>query len=99
MQLQERLGGDAEIGIKLFSLLKKAGFVNLQLSFADQVHHAGQPGFVDWMDNMIGNVESAVDQLVGFGFAEQEQIQSAINELEIFKNNETASVYFWWNRI
>lgn len=97
--LQARIGGDGEIGIKLYSMLKSLGFARVQCSFADEVHFPEKGTFVAWMDNIIGNVDSAVSKLLEFGLADQEQIDGAIAELNAFKRNEMASVYFWWNRI
>lgn len=39
-ELQARMGGDAEIGKKLFSLVKRAGFPSINLSIGPEVHHA-----------------------------------------------------------
>jgi hypothetical protein len=36
--LQAQLGGDGEIGKKLFSLLKAAGFQHIELSISPEIH-------------------------------------------------------------
>jgi hypothetical protein len=36
--LQPQMGGDAEIGKKLFSLLEKAGFRSISLSIGPEMH-------------------------------------------------------------
>lgn len=97
--LQKRLGGDAEIGIKLYFLLKTLGFDQLQNSFADEVHYPEKGTFVAWVDNIIGNVDSGADQLVNQGMATVEQVEGAIAELTALKQNDLGSAYFWWNRI
>ncbi|MCB0630274.1 MAG: methyltransferase domain-containing protein [Saprospiraceae bacterium] len=97
--LQARIGGDGEIGVKMYHMLKSVGFGGLQCSFADEVHYPEKGTFVAWMDNIIGNVESAVDKLLAFGLATEEQISGALAELTAFKQDDMASVYFWWNRI
>lgn len=97
--LQKRLGGDAEIGIKLYFLLKTIGFDHLQNSFADEVHYPEKGTFVAWVDNIIGNVDSGAEQLLSQGMATREQIDGAVAELTALKQNELGSAYFWWNRI
>lgn len=99
VQLQKQLGGDAEIGIKLYSLLKKAGFSDLQLSFAEEVHYHEKGTLIPWTDNIIGNIESGVSRLLEFHLATDFEIAQAVSELEAIKGNEEASAYFCWNRI
>lgn len=98
IQLQRQLGGDAEIGLKLYSLLKKAGFEDLQLSFAEEVHYHEKGTLTDWVDNIIGNIESGVGRLLEFHLATDREIAEAISELEALKSRDDASAYFCWNR-
>ena len=44
-KLQSKIGGDAEIGRKLFSLLKQTGFDSINLSIAPEIHYYGLPTF------------------------------------------------------
>ena len=97
-KLQQKLGGDALIGKKLFYYLKKAGFENIELSFAPEIHHYGTDTFFPWIDNLIGNIEGAAEKLVQFDLCSKIEIQDAINELKEFENNQLASTYFAWNR-
>ena len=59
-RLQEQLGGDGLIGKKLLPLLKTAGFQDIALSIAPEIHYAGVPTFRPWVENLIGNVRSGV---------------------------------------
>ncbi len=99
VELQSELGGDAMIGIKMYYLLKRAGFQKLNLSVAPQNHHYDQPEFHMWVDNIIGNADSAREELVRRGKVSTEEFQNAVEELQQLKNNELASCYFCWNRI
>lgn len=98
IRLQSALGGDAEIGVKLYSLLKEAGFLDLQLSFAEEIHYHEKGTLIAWTDNIIGNVESGAAKLLELQFATEQQITEAIGELKAIKRNELASAYFCWNR-
>lgn len=99
IQLQEQLGGDAEIGIKLYQYLKQAGFSAPVPSFAEELHYPEKGTLQLWLQNIIGNVESGREKLVELGLATPDQINQAVQELETAKNNPEASVYFCWNRI
>lgn len=96
--LQERLGGDALIGKKLFALMKQAGFRDITLSLAPEVHQAGQEGFRVWIENLIGNVAGAADRLMEFGFASRLEIEEALSGLRRFGDRGDASAIFYWNR-
>ena len=97
--LQEKLGGDAEIGIKLFSLLHRAGFTNLTPSMAKEIHFRAKGTLEGWIDNLIGNVEGAAQKLIEFELCKEQDIQQALEELQNFKALPDASAYFYWNRM
>lgn len=95
---QSTLGGDAMIGIKLYALLKQAGFEKPELSMAPELHYPESGTFGPWIDNLIGNIRSAKDRLITENYITQRQYSAAEEELEELKNNKTASSYFYWNR-
>ena len=97
-QLQERLGGDALIGKKLFRLLQGAGFRDIRLTIAPEVHHAGEETFRPWVVNLVGNVRSAERALIAGGLTTAETISLAYGELERLLERPDASAYFYWNR-
>lgn len=99
IQLQAQLGGDAEIGVKLYQYMKRAGFATPIPSFAEELHYPEKGTHQLWIDNIIGNVESGREQLVAMGLATSAQVDLAVRELEGAKVNPEASVYFAWNRI
>lgn len=52
-ELQSQVGGDAEIGKKLFSLLKRTGFYSISVTIEPEVHHYDLPTFDLWILNSI----------------------------------------------
>jgi len=97
-RLQERLGGDARIGKKLFRLLQFEGFEGIRLSIAPEVHHAGDEAFRPWVENLIGNVRSAERALIAGRLVTEREISLAYGELEQLLQRSDASAYFYWNR-
>lgn len=97
-RFQSHIGGDAMIGLKLYDLLKKAGFNDPVLSMAPEIHYKESETHVPWIDNLIGNIRGAKDPLIKGNYISEKQYIDALNELEEFKQNEYASSYFYWNR-
>ena len=96
--LQYELGGDALIGKKLYSLLKKCGFKKIELSPAPEFHYYDLETFKPWIENLIGNIEGASKKLLEYNLLTEEEIKDAINELQNFITLNDASTYFYWNR-
>jgi ubiquinone/menaquinone biosynthesis C-methylase UbiE len=97
-EYQSTIGGDAMIGIRLYDLLKRTGFVNPELSIAPEVHYHEKGTLTSWIDNLIGNLQGGAEALTGNKFIEPGQYDEALRELQDFKKNENASCYFYWNR-
>ena len=97
-RLQAALGGDAYIGLRLFRLFREAGFRDVELSVAPEVHWAGSPGFVPWVTNLIGNVRSGERAMIDRGLATRAEIDGAIGELEARARRVDGSAIFYWNR-
>jgi len=96
--LQERLGGDALIGKKLLPLLKQAGFQDIRLSIQPEIHYSGTPSFRPWIENQIGNIESAAKELNLQQLATEEEMSLAIGELRSWLERDDACAFFYWNR-
>ncbi len=96
--LQSKLGGDALIGKKLFALLRQAGFQNIRLSIAPEIHPADSDTFLPWVENMIHNVTGAATLLVRDRLATQGEIDEAVAEVRAFEKRPDACAYFYWNR-
>ncbi|MGB7924041.1 MAG: methyltransferase domain-containing protein [Pyrinomonadaceae bacterium] len=96
--LQERLGGDALIGKKLLPLLKQAGFEEIRLSIQPEIHHSGKPSFRPWIENQIGNIESAAAALETHQLASREEIRQAVDEVRALVRRDDACAFFYWNR-
>jgi SAM-dependent methyltransferase len=97
-RLQAALGGDAYIGLRLFRLFREAGFREVELSVAPEVHWAGSPGFEPWVTNLIGNIRSGERALIESGLATRAEVDGAIAELTAHAAREDASAIFYWNR-
>jgi ubiquinone/menaquinone biosynthesis C-methylase UbiE len=96
--LQEKLGGDALIGKKLLPLLKEAGFEEIRLSIQPEIHHSGRQTFRPWIENLIGNIESAAAALETHQLATVEEIRQAIDEARALLERDDAGGFFYWNR-
>jgi SAM-dependent methyltransferase len=97
-RLQEQLGGDALIGKKLLPLVKTAGFHDITLSIAPEIHYVGVPTFRPWVENLIGNVRSGAQELQKRHLATWDEIAEALVELQTFMERDDASTFFYWNR-
>jgi ubiquinone/menaquinone biosynthesis C-methylase UbiE len=97
-QRQRDLGGDSQIGRRLYRLFRSAGFSAIELSVQPEVHWHGSVGFGGWIRNIIGNIESARRGLVESGLCHQAQVDDAIAELASLVLNDDASSHFVWNR-
>ncbi|MEW6732457.1 MAG: class I SAM-dependent methyltransferase [Acidobacteriota bacterium] len=96
--LQKKLGGDPLIGKKLFALLQGTGFRNIELSLEPELHWSGQPSFRPWVENLIGNLKSSINDLIKYRLSSEEEIMFAINELTAFMQRNDATALFYWNR-
>ncbi len=97
-ELQQRLGGDALMGKRLFRLMKGAGFRDITLSIQPELHHAGQESFPWWVRNLIGNVRSGERAMIEHGLATRQEIEDAVGELEALIKRDDATALFYWNR-
>jgi len=95
---QAALGGDALVGRRLFRLFRVAGFNDVELSVQPEVHWYGSPGYVAWVHNIIGNLESARNGMLAAGVISQADLDAAVSELERLKTDTTGSATFVWNR-
>jgi len=97
-RFQATLGGDGLIGRRLFRLLSNAGFSEIELSVQPEVHWHGSPGYVGWVHNIIGNLESARNGMLAAGVIETAELNAAVDELEQLKTDPAGSAVFVWNR-
>jgi ubiquinone/menaquinone biosynthesis C-methylase UbiE len=97
--LQKKLGGDAEIGQKLFYLLKSVGFRKVTPSYQPEIHYSEKGTLIKWIDNLIGNIRGASDDLINNELVTNSQINEAIKELIEFSNKSNSLAMFYWNRI
>lgn len=97
-ELQSQMGGDAEIGKKLFSHMKQAGFVSINLSIGPEIHHHDVPTFVPWIVNCAEILKGAKSRLLGLNGVSETLIDEALAELDELRQNPYGSAYFYWNR-
>ena len=95
---QSTLGGDGLIGRRLHRLFRDAGFTDIELSVQPEVHWYGSPGYVAWVHNIIGNLESARNGMIGAGVMSEVGLNAAVGELELLKTDTAGSSVFVWNR-
>ena len=96
--VQDQLGGDALIGRRLYRLLHDAGFSGIELSVQPEVHWHGSPGWIPWVTNVIGNVESARGALIRRGLCSDLDIDAAVGELRSLMGRSDGSCLWIWNR-
>jgi ubiquinone/menaquinone biosynthesis C-methylase UbiE len=96
--LQAQVGGDAEIGKKLFSFLKHTGFCSINLSIGPEVHHYDLQTFDPWIVNSREIIKGSRNRLVALGGVSESLIEAAIAELDNLRKNPYGSAYFYWNR-
>jgi ubiquinone/menaquinone biosynthesis C-methylase UbiE len=97
-QHQQSLGGNSHIGRSLYRLFHRAGFSQVELSVQPEVHWHGSIAFSGWIENLIGNIESARRGLVKSGLCGQDHIDEGVAELAALSQNRDASSHFMWNR-
>jgi SAM-dependent methyltransferase len=97
-RFQATLGGDGLIGRRLFRLFRSAGFSAIELSVQPEVHWHGSAGYVAWLHNIIGNLESARNGMVAAGVLSTADLDAAVTELERLKTDSLGSAVFVWNR-
>ena len=97
-RFQSTLGGDGLIGRRLYRLFQAAGFTDIKLSVQPEVHWHGSPGYVAWVHNIIGNLESARNGMLAAGVLTEAALDAGVAELEQLKTNTSGSGVFVWNR-
>jgi SAM-dependent methyltransferase len=97
-RFQATLGGDGLIGRRLYRLFRDAGFTDIELSVQPEVHWHGSSGYVAWVDNIIGNLDSARNGMLAAGVITEGGLNAAVADLERLKTREDGSAVFIWNR-
>jgi len=97
-RFQATLGGDGLIGRRLFRLFRGSWFAEIALSVQPEVHWHGSSGYVAWVHNIIGNLESARRGMLDAGAISERDLNAGVAELERLKTEITGSAVFVWNR-
>lgn len=96
--LQSKLGGDARIGSRLQGLMTEAGFVDIRLSLAPELHQAGTRRFQVWIENQIGIFTGCAKDLKKHGLATASEVAKTVEELRGYLKRRQAASLFAWNR-
>jgi SAM-dependent methyltransferase len=96
--LQRQMGGDGEIGKRLFGLMRQAGFADITLSIQPDVHPHGTSAFIPWIENLLQIVRSVQAEFVRRELATSAEIGEGLAEFAALLQNPNACVYFYWNR-
>jgi hypothetical protein len=91
------LGGDGR-SVAGSTGCRAAGVTDIALSVQPEVHWHGSPGFAAWVQNIIGNLESARIGMLGAGLISEAAFVGAVGELEQLKADSGGSAVFVWNR-
>jgi SAM-dependent methyltransferase len=97
-ELQIRLGGDPFIGRRLLTLLTDAGFRNVRLSMAPEVHHFGTPHYEAWLENLADNLFGAESHLLEERLATKTEVAAAVAEMQALMKNPVGAATFYWDR-
>jgi SAM-dependent methyltransferase len=95
---QQSLGGDGLMGRRLYRLFRSAGFSRIELSVQPEVHWQGSPGYVGWIRNLVGNLESARRGLIESGLCDPRRYEQAVGEMHSLCDHPDGSAHFIWNR-
>jgi hypothetical protein len=79
-------------------LFRQAGFNDVELSVQPEIHWHRSPGYVAWLQNIIGNLESARRGLLEAGLITERDLDEGVNDLERLKARDDGSSVFVWNR-
>jgi len=82
----------------LFRLFRQAGFSDIELSVQPEIHWYRSPGHVAWLQNIIGNLESARRGLLEARLITERDLDEGVNDLERLKARDDGSSVFVWNR-
>ncbi|HLK57915.1 MAG TPA: methyltransferase domain-containing protein [Chthonomonadaceae bacterium] len=96
--MQTRMGGDARMGKRLFGLFRRAGFRDIELSFAPEIYPASSPHFPLWIENAVRLLEGIADHLQEYGLATREEIEAGYREMNALLLRDDACALFHWNR-
>lgn len=97
--LQQQIGGDGQIGRRLFALMRQAGFVEIVPSLQPEVHAFGMTTFEPWIRNLAHIARDAAPAMTTRGLTTVTEAAAAIAEFEALLTNPDACAWFYWNRV
>jgi ubiquinone/menaquinone biosynthesis C-methylase UbiE len=97
--LQRQIGGDGEIGKRLFGLMRQAGFAEIMPSIQPEIHAHGMSGFEPWIKNLVHIARDATAQMIARNLVTTDEATAGVAQFEALLGNPSACVYFYWNRV
>jgi SAM-dependent methyltransferase len=96
--LQEKLGGDSQIGRRPLRLFKAAKLRDIMLSMGTEVHWSGTPEFREWVENELAFMRGCAENLQRFDLASRTDIEEALSALRELSERNDATTCWCWNR-
>jgi SAM-dependent methyltransferase len=90
----ERLGNDANVGRRLVALLHEAGAAPVRNTWVFFGSCAGERHFAGYVENLIGVVAGAREQVVGAGLLGADEFDGAIDNLREWGRRTDAAIWY-----
>jgi SAM-dependent methyltransferase len=94
IETYERLGNDANVGRRLVALLHEAGAAPVRNTWVFFGSCAGERHFAGYVENLIGVVAGAREQVVGAGLLGADEFDGAINSLREWGRRADAAIWY-----
>jgi ubiquinone/menaquinone biosynthesis C-methylase UbiE len=98
--LQIKKGGDPYIGRKLYDIFKKAGCVNIELSYKPEIYtEENEDDYKLWLFNTYNIQNTVKNEIISNENAEPGFINSVINNIKYRAEHPEGICLFHWNRV
>lgn len=98
--LQIELGGDPFIGRKLFDIFKRAGAVDITLTYEPEIYTEDDPErYMGWVTNALNIYQGAKDGMLDRGNIDESSIDRVLNILTERIERPSGVSLFHWNRV
>jgi SAM-dependent methyltransferase len=94
IETYERLGNDANVGRRLVALLHDAGAAPVRNTWVFFGSCAGERHFAGYVENLVGVVAGAREQVVGAGLLGADEFDGAIDNLREWGRRTDAAIWY-----
>jgi SAM-dependent methyltransferase len=94
IETYERLGNDANVGRRLVALLHDAGAAPVRNTWVFFGSCAGERHFAGYVENLVGVVAGAREQVVGAGLPGADEFDGAIDNLREWGRRTDAAIWY-----